>query len=320
MRVAKRVRGRVLRRPTGDPVHDPDQMPLGDRGDVGIDEHRISLVPGRLADLDDRPLRPHPLVPRRMVELLELGLERVGVLAPRPGRDGRAFVGDGVDPSDLLGLRAPRAHAPVGDVHGLAVVGQADVERAELARVAGRHEVDLVLDLEGGAGGLEGEPLDLLLAPLGPEDAVPVLLGPGVFLVDHSSARGAAAVLGDPVEEAVGVVVVVVGIAVIAAVDVVGHSGPPAVAVVGVVVGEEVVAVVEVRLQVVPRAVGQHLDLGPVGLAAERPAADDLRGLAVGAGGLQDALVAGGDIKVIVDPELDSRDDVVVQAPVVGDP
>ena len=97
-----------------------------------------------------------------------------------------------------------------------------------------------------------------------------------------------------------------------------GQSGPPAVAVVGVVVGEHLVAGVEVGLEVVAGAAGEDLQLGAVGLAAEGappPEGDDA---AVGPGGRRDPLVPHGDVESAVDAELDARDDVVVEAAVVG--
>ena len=50
----------------------------------------------------------------------------------------------------------------------------------------------------------------------------------GHLFINHPAAGGAAAVLGHPVEHPVLAVVVVVGIAVVAAVDVVGDAGLPA--------------------------------------------------------------------------------------------
>ena len=265
-------------------------MTPGDRIDLGIDEPRRCFDQRWLADFDERPLGTHPLVPGRMVQLLDLVRDRVRILTSRAGRDRRSLVRDRVDLAHLLGLASPRAHAPVGDVQVLAIVRKSHIQGAELARIADVGQVDHVLDLERGPIGLEGEGADLALAPLRPDRPSAILFRPGVFLVDHPSAGRAPLVLFHPVQKAVGVLVVVVRIAVITAVDVVGDSRPPAIAVVGVVISEDVIAIVEVGLQVVPGAGGDNLDLGSVRLAAEGSTADQLRRLAVRASGFIDAL------------------------------
>ncbi len=168
--------------------------------------------------------------------------------------------------------------------------------------------------LNVGAVGGEPEGVDLPLAPLGPEADAPVLLGPGVFLVDESSARGAAAVLGHPGEHPVGAVVVVERVSVVAAVDVVRDPGPPAVAVVGVVIREDVVAIVEVRFQMIAGARRNDLDARAVGKAAYHSAPLDLDRPAVGAGRVRNPLVAGRNIEVAIDAELKRPDDVVIEA------
>ncbi len=132
---------------------------------------------------------------------------------------------------------------------------------SEVVALGGDGEIDHVVDLEGRALGLEPEAWTVPLPHSAQKATAAVFLGPGVFLVDEASAGGAAAVFGHPGEDAVGAVVVVVRIAVIAAVDVVGDAGPPAVAVVGVVVGEEVVEGVEVGLEVVAGAGGEDFEL-----------------------------------------------------------
>src|SRR5262249_12810919 len=149
------------------------------------------------------------------------------------------------------------------------------------------------------AVGGEPEGVDFPLAPLGPEPDAAIPLGPDVLLVEHAPARRPAAVLGHAGQVAVGAAVVVVGITIIAAVDMMRDAGPPAVAVVGVVVREQVVPVVEVRLQMVAGAGGEDLQATAVGPAAQHAAAADLDLAAVlGAGRAGDPLVADRDIKI----------------------
>ena len=66
------------------------------------------------------------------------------------------------------------------------------------------------------------------LAPLGPEQAAAIFLGPDVLTVIDAAAGRTAAVFGHPGQHPVGAVVIVKRITVIAAVDVMGHPGPPA--------------------------------------------------------------------------------------------
>ena len=101
-----------------------------------------------------------------------------------------------------------------------------------------------------------------------------------------------------------------------AAVDVVRDAGPPPLAVVGVVVGEQVVAGVEVRLEVVAGPGGEDLEPGAVEPATQRAPPDDLRGPAVGPGRPGDPLVTHGNVQIVIDADLEARDDVVVE--VVG--
>ena len=134
----------------GDRVERPDEVPLRDRVGLRIRQRVRDRGQGLASLLAQGGLGPPPFVERRVVELADLRLDRVGVAAPRAGRD-VAGVGHRVDPAELLGLVAPAPQPPVGDVHGPAVVRERQVERAEVADPFRLDELDHVGDLEGRA-------------------------------------------------------------------------------------------------------------------------------------------------------------------------
>ena len=107
---------------------------------------------------------------------------------------------------------------------------------------------------------------------------------------------------------------IVVGISIIAAVDVVSDARPPAFAVVRVVVGEEIVVAVQIRLKVIARPTGNHFQTCSIRTTADRSATFDLNLLAIlRTSRSGDTFVAHADIKPAVHAELEATDDVVVE-------
>ena len=72
-------------------------------------------------------------------------------------------MGDRKDPAQLLGLVAPASHPPVGDIHRLAIVGDGQVERAEVVDFAGSTKSISSSTLNVEPVGLEAERMHLLL-------------------------------------------------------------------------------------------------------------------------------------------------------------
>ena len=106
---------------------------------------------------------------------------------------------------------------------------------------------------------------------------------------------------------------IVVGIAVVAGLDVMREPGPPAEAVVGVVVGENVVEPIERQAEMIARAAGEMLELRAVEPHPHDAAPFERQCAAVGPGGLGNPLVAARDVDQPVHPQMNARHDMIVE-------
>ena len=180
-----------LGRAAGDRVQDPDQVPLRDRVGLGSSSAAATVpITGLPRAISADWARNRSLNEgwSSCLNWASTGSESL----PR-GRVSTAVlpfaVGHRVDPAELLGLVAPASHRPVGDIEGLAVVGQSQVERAEARRPRRARRSRSLGDLEVAPAGSNRKARTLPLAPLGPEQAAAIFLGPGVFAVEHAAAR-----------------------------------------------------------------------------------------------------------------------------------
>ncbi|MBA2602646.1 MAG: hypothetical protein H0U94_03580, partial [Acidobacteria bacterium] len=87
--------------------------------------------------------------------------------------------------------------------------------------------------------------------------------------------------------------------------DKVVQAGIETAAVVGVAAREEIQIGIDRQVVVVPRATGEDLEVGPVGPHADVASSAKLDLLPVGPGGLDEAVIADGNVEPPVDPHLD---------------